>query len=120
MLNFGGADANGEANFVPFKTILPYLFGYKGLIIAGINIVGNIVLLIPVGLLVPLVYRNIAWKGAFLVAVAYGLVIEGVQVVLRTGIFDVDDVILNGFGVMIGYWISVSFLRWMKPHRKMS
>lgn len=120
MLNFGGADANGEANFVPFKTILPYLFGYKGLIIAGINIVGNIVLLIPVGLLVPLVYRNIAWKGAFLVAVAYGLVIEGVQVVLRTGIFDVDDVILNGFGVMVGYWISISFLRWMKPRRKMS
>jgi glycopeptide antibiotics resistance protein len=26
------------------------------------------------------------------------------EVVFRVGIFDVDDIILNAFGVMIGYW----------------
>jgi pectate lyase len=27
------------------------------------------------------------------------------QVILRVGIFDIDDVILNAFGFMIGYWL---------------
>jgi hypothetical protein len=35
MLHFGGADANGSSNLVPFKTILSYLSGSKGLVIVG-------------------------------------------------------------------------------------
>lgn len=118
MLNFGGADANGQANFVPFKTILPYLFGYKGLIIAGINLVGNIALLVPVGILIAFMYQNITWKRTLLLAIATGLSIEGMQVVFRTGIFDVDDVILNGLGVMIGYWMFTFFVQWVRSHSK--
>jgi glycopeptide antibiotics resistance protein len=103
MIYFGGSQT-GPANLVPFKTILVYLLGEKGLMIGGINLVGNIVLLMPVGFLVPLIFRNITWKKTLAVAVAFGFAIEGLQVVLRVGIFDIDDVILNGLGVMIGYW----------------
>jgi glycopeptide antibiotics resistance protein len=103
MLNFGGTH-EGPANFVPFKTILPYLLGEKGFIIAGINIVGNIVLLVPIGFLVPFVYLKMTWKKSFALAVAAGFAIEGMQEVLLVGIFDIDDVILNGVGVMVGYW----------------
>ena len=103
MLNFGGTQ-EGPANLVPFKTILPYLLGEKGLIIAGINLVGNIVLLVPIGFLVPFVFRNMTWKKSLALAVAAGFAIEGMQEVLHVGIFDIDDVILNGLGVMIGYW----------------
>lgn len=35
---------------------------------------------------------------------AAGFTIEGIQAVLHVGIFDIDDVMLNGFGVIIGYW----------------
>lgn len=105
MLNFVGTEAGHPANFIPFKTILPYLFGDKGLIIAGINLVGNIALLVPIGFLVPLVYSKMTWKKSLLLAVAPGLVIEAMQVLLHVGIFDIDDVILNGLGVMIGYGI---------------
>lgn len=105
MLNFGGADANGQANFLPFKTILSYLLSEKGLIIVGINLVGNIVLLVPFGFLVPFVYRNMTWKKSLVLALAVPFVIEGLQVILHLGIFDIDDVILNGLGVMIGYWM---------------
>lgn len=118
MLNFGGPDAGRPANFIPFKTILPYLLGYKGLIIAGINLVGNIALLVPVGFLAPLVYRSMTWKKSLALAVVAGLAIEVTQVVLRVGIFDIDDVILNGLGVMIGYFVFVFFTksaRFMKP-----
>ena len=103
MINFGGT-YEGPANLRPFKTILPYLLGEKGWIIAGINLIGNIVLLVPVGLLGPFVFRNMTWKKSLALAVSTGFVIEGMQALLHLGIFDIDDIILNGPGVMAGYW----------------
>jgi glycopeptide antibiotics resistance protein len=113
MLNFGGTH-EGAANLLPFKTILPYLLGEKGLIIAGINLVGNIALLVPIGFLVPFVFRNITWKKTLALAVAAGFVIEGMQVVLHVGIFDIDDVILNALGVVIGYWAFAILANWVR------
>ena len=114
MLNFAGTDGGHPPNFVPFTTIVPYLFGYKGLIIAGINLVGNIVLLVPVGLLLPFVFPIISWKRSFLLALASGLVIEIMQTALHVGIFDIDDVILNAFGVMIGFTASIVLMKWVR------
>jgi glycopeptide antibiotics resistance protein len=114
MLNFAGTDAGHSPNFVPFKTILPYLLGYKGLIIAGVNLVGNVALLVPIGFLVPLVYRNMTWKKSIALAVAAGLSFEVMQTVLRVGIFDIDDVILNALGVMIGYWAFAILAKWVR------
>lgn len=104
MLNFGGTRED-SANLMPFKTILPYLMGEKGWIIAGINLVGNIIFLIPVGFLLPLAFPKINWKIMLLLAVAAGFLIEGMQVVLRVGIFDIDDVLLNALGVILGYGV---------------
>jgi glycopeptide antibiotics resistance protein len=104
MLNFGGTDGGHPPNFIPFKTIKPYLLG-DNLIIASANLVGNVALLIPVGILIPFIWRMMTWKQALLIAVIAGLSIELSQVVLRIGIFDIDDVILNALGVMIGYWL---------------
>ncbi len=119
MFNFGGADANGQSNFIPFKTILPYLFGYKGLIIAGVNIVGNIMLLVPFGFLIAYIYRNLSWKSTLLLAALTGIAIEGMQVVFQTGIFDIDDVILNGLGVMVGYWVYICFAKWTRSRTQL-
>lgn len=119
MLNFGGTDTGHAPNFVPFKTILPYLLGYKGWIIAGINLFGNIALLVPVGFFLPLLYPNITWKKSLVFAFASGLVVEILQVVLRVGIFDIDDVILNALGVMIGYWACILFAQWVREKRYM-
>ncbi|MDB5254910.1 MAG: VanZ family protein [Candidatus Nomurabacteria bacterium] len=116
MLNFGGTQA-GQANFLPLKTILPYLLGEKGWIIAGINLVGNIILLLPIGFLVPLVFRNMTWKKSLVLAVVTGFAIEAMQVVLHVGIFDIDDVILNALGVMIGYWAFVIISRWIRSKK---
>ncbi len=116
MLNFGGT-ATGPANFMPFKTIANYLSS-KGLIIAGINLIGNIVLLLPIGFLAPLAYKSLTWKKALLLAIGAGLAIETLQAVLNVGIFDIDDVILNAIGAIIGYGIFMLFAwiaRSMKP-----
>lgn len=114
MLNFTGTDAGHAPNFVPLKTIAPYLLGFKGWIIAGVNLVGNIALLVPIGLLVPFVSRNMGWKKALALGALAGLSIEVMQTVLRVGIFDIDDVLLNALGVMIGYGVSVTLIRWMR------
>ena len=105
MFRLGGTESGRPANFVPFKTILWYLLGRNGLLIGGINIVGNIVLLVPVGLLLPFVIRDLTWKKSLAIATASGLALEILQAAFRVGIFDIDDVILNGLGVMIGYWV---------------
>ena len=117
MLNFGGTNPGHQANFLPFATIGPYLLGYKGWLIAGINLAGNIALLVPLGFLLPFVYPTITWKKNLLLAVATGLVIETLQTVLHVGIFDIDDVILNALGVMLGYWAFVVLAEWVRARK---
>ena len=112
MLNFGGTQV-GDPNYIPFKTILPYLLGDNGFLIGALNIVGNIAFLIPIGFLLPFVFAQIDWKKSLVVAVLSGMSIELTQVFLHIGIFDIDDVILNGFGVMVGYWMYVLFQKVM-------
>ncbi len=116
MINFGGT-REGAANLFPFKTILPYLLGENGWMIAGINLLGNIILLVPVGFLVPLVFQNITWKKSLALGVAAGFTIEGMQQVLRLGIFDIDDVILNVLGVMTGYWAFSILAEWVRSRK---
>ena len=102
-LNFGGT-LEGPANLVPFKTIIQYMQADKGILIAAINILGNIFLLVPFGFLVAASFSNIIWLKKIILAFTVGSLIEGMQVVLHIGIFDIDDVILNGMGVIVGYW----------------
>src|SRR5713226_2386456 len=94
-----------RSNYVPFKTILPYLRGYPTWIDAIRNLLGNIILFMPLGFLLPLLYRPISWKSVLGIAVAFSLCIETLQLVLRAGIFDVDDILFNTLGVMLGYLV---------------
>ena len=108
MLNFGGTQG-GTPNFIPFKTILPYLMGENGFMIGALNIIGNIALLVPFGFLLSLVIAKLKWKHVLLFSILSGSLIEITQVLLHVGIFDIDDVILNGLGVWVGYWLYLLF-----------
>jgi glycopeptide antibiotics resistance protein len=99
----------GQANFLPFKTIWPYLHGHPNWLIAIVNLLGNIAPFVPIGFLVPFLYRKMTWQKSLVLAVAVGLAMEGLEAVFRVGIFDIDDLILNGFGVMIGHWVFATF-----------
>lgn len=109
--NFGGGGQTGQGNFIPFKTILPYLQGEKGWLIGVLNLVGNVALFVPIGILIPLVVKKISWQKTAALAIAIGFVIESIQVLFRLGIFDIDDIILNGLGVMVGYLVVRYFRR---------
>jgi glycopeptide antibiotics resistance protein len=98
-------------NFVPFKTILPQLRGEPRWSTALINLVGNTVLFVPVGLLIPLIHRKLTSQKSLLVAIAVGAAMEGMEWIFNTGVVDVDDVILNAAGVLMGYWAFTYFER---------
>jgi len=106
----------GEANFLPFKTVLSYLRGEHRQLIAVFNLAGNIALFVPIGFLVPFVYRKMTWKKSIALAVAVPLAIEGMQVAFHAGIFDVDDVMLNALGIIIGYWVFTFIAKWVRPN----
>jgi glycopeptide antibiotics resistance protein len=121
MLNFGGTRYEiGSPNLVPFTTIVPYLLGSHGWIIAGVNLIGNIAPLVPLGFLLPFVFRKMTWKKSLVTSIVAGLTIETMQTVLHVGIFDIDDVILNTFGVMIGYWAFLLITKWMREKKYLS
>jgi glycopeptide antibiotics resistance protein len=109
-LKFAGPHT-GPANLVPFKTIVPELLGQGNHLIDMVNLIGNIIPFMPIGLLAPLVFRSISWQKALVLGVVTGLTFEVLEVVFRVGIFDVDDVILNAFGVVGGYGMFVMFKR---------
>ena len=105
-------------NLMPFATINRYLSVLdrpSGLGLFLYNVVGNMIILIPFGYLMPLAAKT--KKGMIWVALA-GLVLiismELLQYVSMSGTLDVDDVLLNFSGVMIGFWLSpISPKRWV-------
>lgn len=91
------------ANLVPFKTISVYLTGEPTWRIAIRNLLGNIILLIPFGILFTLKYPHLRLFQIFVIGTVISVSLEISQVIFKSGVFDVDDIILNFFGVLCGY-----------------
>ncbi|NLM35434.1 MAG: VanZ family protein [Clostridiales bacterium] len=72
------------------------------------NIILNICMFIPLGFLLPLFSDKfkIWWKN-YLVGLATTLIIELLQLVTHRGIFEIDDIINNFWGTMIGYGLII-------------
>ena len=113
-LKFAGP-RTGPPNLVPFKTIIPQLTGHGNHLINMVNLLGNIIPFMPIGLLAPLVFRSLSWQKALILGVVTGLTFEVMEVTFRVGIFDVDDVMMNALGVMAGYGVFVMFNRRAQP-----
>ncbi|HEC32787.1 MAG TPA: VanZ family protein [Candidatus Kaiserbacteria bacterium] len=104
-----------EGNFVPFKTILMYLSGHPTWIVAKNNLVGNIALFVPLGLFLPFLSKHsLRFRTVTSIALAVGIAMESIQILFRTGVFDVDDIILNALGVVVGYGIFIYVKKWRK------
>ena len=73
------------------------------------NVIGNIVVFLPMGFFVAILCKR-RFYGAFSVAVTYiaSVCAEVLQYCLRVGSFDIDDVILNTLGGVIGVLIAVA------------
>lgn len=97
------------ANLVPFETIQMYLSGKPTWTIATLNLVGNSALFMPLGFFAPFLHQRIGWRLAFLGGALFSLMLETLQLTLKVGSFDVDDVLLNILGVVLGYGMFIVF-----------
>ena len=89
-------------NFKPFV----YLFDYPTIREALLNLIGNTAMFIPLGIVWPVVFKklNTHWK---VITAGFGvsLVIEILQLPFFNRASDIDDLILNTLGYLIGYGI---------------
>ena len=95
-----------ESQYIPFKTIMEYVknvhsfddWFFK-------NLACNILMFMPFGFLAPLfMKRNKIWQ-ILIYEIIASFLIEVLQVFLAVGTGDIDDIILNAFGILIGFGI---------------
>jgi glycopeptide antibiotics resistance protein len=90
-------------NLEPFSTISYFFRPDTKLRLWLINILGNIVVFIPFGLLLPAYFKKL--KISVLVFISGLFFLEALQYFTKRGYFDVDDFILNLLGFLLGYGI---------------
>ena len=83
---------------------------------AIVNLFGNVVMFVPLGLLTPCLWRKIRKFGWHLLAMTATIVaIELLQLLTRLGTCDVDDLMLNLIGTAIGLGL---FKLWQSINRR--
>ena len=93
-------------NLIPFKEISRFLTYRESLGMRAVllNIVGNVAAFVPFGIFLP-VFSTRCRKIRMTVYYSFelSLLVELLQLVTRVGSFDVDDLILNTLGGMVGF-----------------
>ena len=92
-------DSRRGINLVPFAFVKEYIVNNKPWGLS--NIVGNVLMFVPLGSF--LAIRKTTVDRAAFQMFAVTLVIEMMQYILHRGISDIDDIILNLSGGMIGF-----------------
>lgn len=91
--------------FIEYRDIL----GFRAVFL---NLAGNVIAFMPFGFLWPLLrdYRT-NWFVTTMSAFLFSLFAESVQLVLKLGSFDVDDLLLNTIGGLLGYIVCMLYKR---------
>ncbi|NLZ49173.1 MAG: VanZ family protein [Clostridiales bacterium] len=99
---------NPDICLVPFKTMI--LMWNQGLRAFAIQIIGNIALFFPLGFLLPALFKKVSsFKKIFTIASITSLLVELIQLAMilivkfNLKTFDVNDIILNITGALLGY-----------------
>ena len=101
-------------NFKPFI----YLFDYPTMREALLNLIGNTAMFIPLGIVWPAVFKKLNTHGKVILAgFGVSLTIEVLQLPFFGRSTDIDDLILNTLGFLIGYGIYL-LVRKLRKGRK--
>ena len=112
-LHYSGAREDYLALFVnlrPFDTLNKYLRGFRNGYVSlwrlSLNLLGNLLLLSPLSLFLPLLFRHERKWYVFLPTILLcSCGVEALQYLLMAGSCDVDDVILNVIGATILFFL---------------
>lgn len=72
----------------------------------------NVVVFIPVGMLIGIAFKQVSWWKALLIGCSISVTIESLQFFLMRGFSELDDVVHNTVGCLIG-WLMVKGSRFM-------
>ncbi len=105
-------------NLKPFV----YLFDYPTMREALLNLIGNTTMFIPLGIVWPVVFKklNRHWK-VITAGIGVSLSIELLQLPFYDRATDIDDLILNSLGFLIGYGLYLltkKFLSYCKRNNR--
>ncbi len=95
-------------NLEPFKEILRF-WTYReelGFLAVFTNIAGNVICFVPFGAILPVLNRKA--RNFFVItflSFEFSLLVECAQLISRVGSFDVDDLMLNTLGGVIGFLV---------------
>lgn len=95
-----------QYNLQPFAEIKRYLYyaGRVGTVLVLLNLLGNIICFIPYGFVIPVLsVRCRSFGKILLLSFLASLLVESIQLVSKLGSFDVDDIMLNTLGGILGY-----------------
>ncbi|WP_145321757.1 VanZ family protein [Paenibacillus xylanexedens] len=91
--------------------------------IVTLFLIGNVLIFVPLGFLLPLLLKNSFYIKTMMISLGIIVSIEIIQFVTCLGIADVEDVLLNMLGSMIGYftffWAEKRFAINQKIHSSM-
>ena len=97
------------ANIIPFRiNLAPFvnITDYEKLFEVKLNIIGNTAMFIPIGIIWPSVYKELNTPAKAIGAgMLLSLCIEVLQLPFYDRVTDIDDLILNSLGFIIGYGI---------------
>ena len=102
-------------NWIPFVN----LFDYPEMRNILINVIGNTAMFIPLGIVWPSVYKGLDthWK-VISAGIGVSLCIEILQLPFYDRVSDIDDLLLNSFGFIMGYLLYLFIKRLSKKARK--
>ncbi|MFJ5770083.1 VanZ family protein [Psychrobacillus sp. NPDC093180] len=95
-----------NANLIPFKNTINYIVNHDrfNLDIVINNTLGNILIFIPLGIFLPILFkRYTSFSKAITFSILVSFTIEALQFLLQIGQFDIDDLILNSIGSIVGF-----------------
>lgn len=95
-------------NLIPLNSYFHYAKNTYLMEVAAINIL-NVILFFPLGLLLGLGFRRMTWRKALLLCLGMSISIELLQLIFLRGHCEVDDVIHNVAGCMMGYMTAAMF-----------
>ena len=106
---YGRTGVSGEYryNLELFKEIRRFLTYREqlGTFVVAANLCGNILIFVPYGFFVSMAGRTRGFFKTLFCSMALSLAVETVQLFTRVGSFDVDDILLNTIGGVLGYLI---------------
>jgi len=104
-VSFGVVNGFGGINLIPFTVFVQTyseVFRYGNISYFLINFLGNIIIFMPFGFFIPLLWQKISFGKTVFITFCITLFIESAQLLQPRG-SDVDDLWLNVLGGILGY-----------------